>query len=87
MKTTLFQNDDQKAIRILLKEIGRYRYDRELERQGFGDQKPLTMSGFYLEANESCTFLCYKYPSRIIVKIMRVDEFMQIPKEGWRRLG
>lgn len=80
----LFRNNDRKAIRVLMKEIGAYRYERALENMKITEQKPMSMSGFYLESNEHCIFLCHRYPSGYILKLMKVDEFEQIPKEGWK---
>lgn len=78
----LFRNHDKKAIKVLLKEIGAYRYEQALENMKVG-QKPISMSGFYLESNEHCIILCHRYPSGYILKLMKVDLFEQIPKEGW----
>ncbi|MEM9076279.1 MAG: hypothetical protein AAGC43_04530 [Bacteroidota bacterium] len=78
----VFRNYNKREIKILMKEIGYYRYYQALENMKI-EQKPLTMSGFYLESTEHCIFLCHKYPSRYVLKIMKVDEFQQIPKDGW----
>ncbi|MFD2589086.1 hypothetical protein ACFSQJ_19330 [Croceitalea marina] len=80
----LFRNYDKEAIKVLMKEIGAYRYERALENMKMSDQKPISMSGFYLESNEHCIFLCHRYPSGYVLKLMKVDGFMQIPKEGWK---
>ncbi len=82
MSNFIFRNFDKKAIKHLLKEIGRYRYDMALEQMKI-QQPPISMDGFYLEANPACIFLCYKYPSRITTKIMKVDGFAGVPSSGW----
>ena len=82
MSVFIFRNHDKVAIKHLLKEIGRYRYEMALENMKIS-QPPISMDGFYLEANPSCIFLCYKYPSRVKTKIMKVDGFTGVPKSGW----
>lgn len=82
--STIYRNYDLKAIKILLKEIGRYRYEIALEQMKI-QQPPLGMKGFYLETNMECTFLKYRYPIGVTITIMKVDEFEQIPETGWIR--
>ena len=82
MHNIVFINNDKKAIRILLKEIGAHTYYTTLENMKV-NAKPLTMTGFFLEANQECIFLCYVYPVRVVIKLMKVDRYNNIPKNGW----
>ncbi len=82
MSKFVFIHNNLIVINKLLKEIGQYEYEINLERMKMADNKPISMKGFYLENNLHCTFLCYKYPSRYILKIMKVDRY-NLPIEGW----
>ena len=82
--SNLFRNHDKKAIRTLLKEIGAYRYERALEQMQVSSQRPISMSGVYLESNEHCIFLCHRYPSGYILKLMKVNGFEMVLKDGWK---
>ncbi len=82
MSNYVFRYYDLKVIKELIKDIGQYEYETNLERMQMADNKPISMKGFYLENNLHCTFLCYKYPSRYILKIMKVDKY-NLPIEGW----
>lgn len=86
MKNIVWQYHNGKTIRKLLVEIGRYRYERALEQMQVS-QQPLSMDGFFLEANDDCTFLKYRYPIGVITTIMKIDEFESLPLEGWKRVS
>jgi len=85
MSKILYRNYDTKAIKELLKEIGKHRYEQALENMKVR-QKPLGMQGWYLEATDNYLKLCYKYPSRIVLMLMDVDRFKGIPVKGWERI-
>ncbi|WP_421805773.1 hypothetical protein [Flagellimonas sp.] len=82
MKSIVFRNRDKKAIKILMREIGAYRYETALEQMKV-EQRPLSMEGFYLEANDDCIFLCHRYPSGYILKLMKVEYYAMLPRDGW----
>lgn len=85
MSYYVFINRDWPTIRKLIVEIGQYEYDNHFELKGFGDQKPISKDGFYLECNQECIFLCYRYPSRYTLRIMKVDRYDNVPQNGWER--
>jgi len=82
MKQIKYRNSDKKAIKILMREIGAYRYEIALEQMKV-EQRPISMEGFYLEANNDCIFLCHRYPSGYILKLMKVEQFEMLPRDGW----
>ena len=81
-----FQNHDTKIIKLLLAEIGEYKYNKALELMQVGDSRPLSMKGFYIEATEFYMKLCYMYPSRFKLMIMDVNKYENIPRDGWIRI-
>ena len=83
MKHFLFINQDKKAIKKLLFEIGKHDYELALQNMQIKDP-PFSMEGFYLEANNNCIFLAYRYPSRVVVNIMKVEKYTYIPIDGWK---
>ena len=83
MSKYLFRYYNWSVIKKLLIEIGQYEYDPNLERMGLIEQKPISKDGFYLETNLDGIFLCYRYPSRTTFKIMKVDRYDNVPKDGW----
>lgn len=85
MSNIKYRNYDLRIIRELLKEIGKHRYELALENMQVR-HRPLTMEGWYLEANEHYLKLCYKYPSRLVLMLMDVDNFKNIPVKGWERI-
>ena len=85
MSIVLYRNYDKKVIKELLKEIGKHRYEQALENMQV-KHKPLSMQGWYLEANNSYLRLCYKYPSRYVLMLMDVERFNNIPVKGWERI-
>ncbi|WP_282055675.1 hypothetical protein [Maribacter luteus] len=85
MSNIIYRNHDLKVIKELLKEIGKHRYEQALENMQV-KQKPLGMKGWYLEASQYYLKLCYKYPSRIVLMLMDVDRYNNIPRHGWERI-
>ena len=68
-----------------MKEIGRHKYELALQNMKI-KQPPNSMKGWYLEADQFSLKLCYRYPSRYILKLMDVDNYQTIPKQGWERI-
>ena len=85
MSNIVYRNYDRKVIYELLKEIGKHRYEMALEHMKV-TQKPLDMSGWFIEANEHYLKLCYRYPSRVVLKLMDVGTYKNIPRHGWERV-
>lgn len=83
MTKYVFRFYEWKVIRRLLLEIGQYEYDANLERLGYAEHKPFNKD-FYLETSIDCILLCYRYPSGHRVKIMKVDNYDNLPKDGWQ---
>lgn len=81
----VYRNHDRKTIRELLKEIGAHRYEQALENMQV-KQKPISMKGWYLEASQSYLRLCYRYPSRFVLMLLDVDQYNNIPTQGWERI-
>jgi hypothetical protein len=84
MSITVFRNYDKKAIRSLLKEIGKERYECALKDAGI-ETRPLSLEGFYVEyeTDTQDINLYYKYPSRIVFLLLPVLGFWAVPNEGW----
>ncbi len=82
MKHIKYRNSAKKAIKILMREIGAYLDATALEQMKV-EQRPISMEGFYLEANDDCIFLCHRYPSGYILKLMKVEQFEMLPRDGW----
>ncbi|WP_276166477.1 hypothetical protein [Zobellia alginiliquefaciens] len=87
MSITVFRNHDISAIKVLLKEIGKERYECALSDAGLSTNKPLSMHGFFVEyeTDTSNIYLYYRYPSRAVFKIMSVLGFWSVPTEQWVR--
>ena len=85
MSKFVYRNHDLKIIRELLKEIGAHRYEKALENM-MVTSRPLGMKGWYLEASPHYLKLCYRYPSRIVLMLMDVDHYDNIPTQGWERI-
>ncbi|TDS20648.1 hypothetical protein DFQ03_0153 [Maribacter caenipelagi] len=87
MSKTVFRNYDIKCIKALLKEIGKERYEHALKDLDLHKQKPISMNGFFVEYETDThdVYLYYKYPSRVIFKIMPVLGFWNVPHEHWVR--
>tara|TARA_R110001606_G_scaffold260183_2_gene407961 strand:+ start:21189 stop:21470 length:282 start_codon:yes stop_codon:yes gene_type:complete len=84
----VFRNYDIKRIKMLLKEIGKERYEAALDDAGLKHSRPLGMSGFFVEYDiESRDVnLYYKYPSRVEIFIMPVLGFWAVPSTDWELL-
>jgi hypothetical protein len=73
---------DKYAIKRLLMEIGSHRLSKECELKHLPMPKRVRM--FFLEQNEDCTLLKYKYQNGEKT-VMKVDEF-ELPETGWVRI-
>ncbi|TDT46918.1 hypothetical protein CLV90_0982 [Maribacter spongiicola] len=84
MSEIVFRNYDITAIKKLLKEIGKERYEAALLNRSI-TQKPLVMKGFFVEfeVNTKDVNLYYRYPSRITLFIMPVLGYWAVPTFGW----
>ncbi|MDF4220867.1 MULTISPECIES: hypothetical protein [Maribacter] len=87
MSKTVFRNYDIKRIKALLKEIGKERYECALKDLGLIEQKPISMDGFFVEYETDThdIYLYYRYPSRVVFKIMPVLGFWNVPNDFWVR--
>ena len=83
--TIIYRNFDRKVIRKLLLEIGKPQYERALENMQVR-HPPISMEGWYLEADRFGLKLCHRYPIGHILKLMDVDKYRNIPREGWERI-
>ena len=83
MSKVIFKNSDKKAIRQLLEEIGKERYECALKDAGLSEMKPIDMNGFYVEWDNKDVTLYYCYPSGTVFKIMNVLGYWGIPNDGW----
>ncbi|WP_430909228.1 hypothetical protein [Maribacter sp. 2-571] len=86
MSIVIFRNHDKKAIKELLKEIGKERYENALKDAGLDKQPPIGMDGFYIEYKVKTheVDLYYRYPSNTKFYIMSVLGFWLIPENGWQ---
>jgi len=82
MKNVVYRNTDKYVISHLLKEIGRHNLSRACENMKLPFPKSLRL--FYLESNDDCIFLKYKYQNgdKAVMKIDRYD----LPESGWIRV-
>ena len=85
MSIVMFRNRDTEAIKILLKEIGKARYECALKDAGLLEQRPISMSGFYVEyrTDTQDINLYYRYPSNTVFFIMPVLGFWGVPHNNW----
>ncbi|CAZ96850.1 hypothetical protein [Zobellia galactanivorans] len=83
MSKVVFRHTDLKVIKLLLKELGKERYDCALKDSGLSQSKPITMHGFFIEWDEGNIDLHYTYPSGRSFKLMTVLGMQRIPFEGW----
>jgi len=83
MSKVVFRNHDKKAIRLLLKEIGKERYEVALMDAGLAEMKPLGLTEFYIEWNNQDVHLYHRYPSGTIFFIVDVLGFWAVPNDGW----
>ncbi len=84
MSKIVFRNYDKKAIKDLLREIGKERFECALEDAGI-KEKPLSMEGFFVEFETDALDinLYYRYPSRTTFFLMPVLGFWRVPKNLW----
>lgn len=82
MYNVVFRNYDRYGIKNLLKEIGPHKLNLECQAKKLSFPKRL--SQFYLEANDDCTFLVYKYAAEER-KVMKLDRY-ELPERGWVRV-
>ncbi|MEM7487422.1 MAG: hypothetical protein AAF348_19625 [Bacteroidota bacterium] len=82
MKSIVFRNMDKYVISHLLKEIGRHRIHTECELQHLPLPKRLRL--FYLECNDDCSFLKYKYQQGDRA-VMKLDQY-ELPETVWIRV-
>lgn len=75
----------KKAVRALLKEIGKERYECALKDAGLLEQKPITLTGFFFEFETGTGMinLYHRYPSRGVYFIMPVLGFGAVPDKNW----
>ncbi|WP_282118065.1 hypothetical protein [Maribacter aquivivus] len=85
MSKEMFINKDKKAIRALLKEIGKARYEAALIDAGLQDMKPIGLDGFYVEWIDGDVQLWYRYPIGKKFKLIDVLGFWAVPIDGWER--
>lgn len=84
MSKLVFRNYNKKAIKNLMREMGKERFECALKDSGMPN-KPDSMEGFYLEFRvpEQDHYLIYMYPSETTFELMVVNGFWAIPQEGW----
>ena len=82
MKSVVFRHTDKFVIGSLLKEIGRHTMYKECELKHLPFPKRWRL--FYLESNDDCTFLKYKYQQGDSA-IMKIDRY-ELPETGWIRV-
>ncbi|UII79987.1 hypothetical protein [Flagellimonas sp. CMM7] len=90
MSKEVFRNYDKKAIKSLIREMGKERFDCAIKDSGM-ESRPLTMEGFFIEfqPDKEDFILYYMYPSRVVFKIISVLGFWAVPDSGWvkERIG
>ncbi len=84
MSNLVFRNYDKKAIRTLLKEMGKERYECAIKDADLPGN-PLSMDGFYIEFHpKKMDFvLYYTFPVGVTFKLLVVNGFWAIPDNGW----
>ena len=85
MSKVVFRNSDRKAVRALLKEVGKERYYCALDDAGLSQSKPLGLSGFFFEYETGTGMinLYHRYPIGAVFLIMPVLGFWAVPHYGW----
>ncbi|CAZ98732.1 hypothetical protein [Zobellia galactanivorans] len=83
MSKQVFRNYDKKAIRQLLVEIGKERYEEAIKDEGLEEIRPLGLEGFYVEWDNRSLNLYYRYPGGTVRHVMNVLGYWAIPKYGW----
>jgi hypothetical protein len=86
MSKIAFRNYDKQAIKALLKEMGKDRYECALRDVGLSDMKPMGLTGFFIEWNDMEVRLYHRYPSGTELFIVDVLGFWAVPNEGWVRV-
>lgn len=86
MSKEIFKNSDNNAIRQLLTEIGKERYEAALMDAGLSEMKPIGLDGFYVEWEDKNVTLFYMYPSGTVFELMDVLGYWGVPNLGWERL-
>lgn len=81
-----FRNSDRTAIKRLLMEIGKNRYECALVDAGLSDMKPIGMDGFYVEWIDGNRHLWYGYPIGKCYMLMDVLGYWAVPLLGWERV-
>ncbi len=79
----VYRNTDKFVIEKLLQEIGRHTLAKECELKRLPFPKRIRL--FYLESNDDCTFLKYRYPRMGERAIMKLDRY-GLPEGGWVRV-
>lgn len=83
MKHIKYRNTDKKAIKILMKEIGAYRYEKHLWTDEGGTTTP-EHERILFGKNDDCIFLCHRYRSGYVLKLMKAEQFQMLPGDGWK---
>ena len=85
MSILLFRNHNRKAIREILKKIGKMKYESALKEQNLHDQPPISMSGFYLEFDVETkdVDIWHQYGGGHCFKIISAIGYRELPSEGW----
>ena len=82
MKNVVYRNYDRYVLKHLLVEIGEHTLRMECERKHYSFPKRL--GNFFLETNDDCSFLVYRYNDGI-KKVMKLDRY-EMPEKGWERI-
>lgn len=82
MRTVVWRNHDRFGIKHILQEIGAHRLRMECESKHYPFPKRLGF--FFLEANDDCTFLVYRYNDGA-KPVMKLDAYA-LPEKGWERV-
>lgn len=87
MSKIVFRNYDKKAIRNLLREIGKERYQYAIDDADF-ISPPLSMEGFFVEYEpwSGNIELYFRFPMCQPQHIMSVLGYWAVTKEGWQML-
>ncbi len=84
MSKIVFRNSDKQAIRQLLKEMGKERYECALKDSGFLG-KPLSLEGFHVEyeTDTGNIEMYFTFPMSEPKHVMSVLGFWAVPDKGW----
>ena len=85
MSKIVFRNNNTKAIKNILKQIGKDDYIIALKENGLIEQPPTSMSGFYLEfdVDSRDIDIWHQYGGGYRFKIISALGYWEIPNEGW----